>query len=932
MTFPWPLPDWPCEGEIFGPGTPSGKCGLVTTVGEQIRSADEAICRNIESLTDQRELLSQNILAQLRNLVEGVAVLLHSDSIDAEYNYPAIGQGLTYVRARGQYSFLNRFHKLLEVSASHYSMDGDASERLMLKYHEYLLRIRALLKDSCGIDTLDNLESFPIDLDPSMREYHEKIAARIDAPAPTKSGGGTRGRYYIHKTRPFFQSGRTYYEVTFYRAVNKVSKFDRVIAFTSIDMTDKYSATLTLHRDSIDVLDQTMPITIIRDWEVSIRPCEFDNFARLLGLTTKVRTNSAEYAYLMRHLTDRSGSLLDFVDMPDDQYSAAKAAGSAGGTKPQIFPLLDEVRRIVRSNAPGQNVLRYLMLRMYNQVLKLQYYRDGCARLSHLRLLYGCIPFDQMPFCTSLPGHNPRYWDLLESLDPTDRDHEVLARRVKNNVERHGMLYTPIADLEDFSDISKLIETYTCKLYYTHTERQLVQDKDHLFIRGYEDGTVAIVEKLQECAATGIHGYTAAVERWLDEAPHGIDDEVKRDALSLLFAQSKVALVYGAAGTGKSTLVDHIAKYFNDKSKLFLAHTNPAIDNLRRRVTAQNSTFRTISSHIRRTSSDGEYDLLVVDECSTVSNTDLLKVFGQTSFKLLVLVGDVFQIESIQFGNWFSIISSFVPDTSVFELTTPFRTKNETLLGFWDKVRNIDDDIAEVMTRNGYSTVLDRSLFEAQGHDEIILCLNYDGLYGINNVNRFLQSANPNPAITWGVSTYKVEDPVLFNETERFRPVIYNNLKGRIVDIEHTRGRIRFDVELDRPLSEFDVLGTELEWLGGSTVRFSVYEYDTSDEDDDSLTTTVPFQVAYAVSIHKAQGLEYDFVKVVITDANEDDLTHSIFYTAVTRAREQLRIFWTPETQRAVLKRLRRSDNPKDVALLSSRRRLTPVSRSRQES
>ena len=49
----------------------------------------------------------------------------------------------------------------------------------------------------------------------------------------------------------------------------------------------------------------------------------------------------------------------------------------------------------------------------------------------------------------------------------------------------------------------------------------------------------------------------------------------------------------------------------------------------------------------------------------------------------------------------------------------------------------------------------------------------------------------------------------------------------------------------------------------------------------------MPFQVAYAVSIHKAQGLEYDSVKIVITDANEDDITHSIFYTVVTRAREK---------------------------------------------
>lgn len=113
--------------------------------------------------------------------------------------------------------------------------------------------------------------------------------------------------------------------------------------------------------------------------------------------------------------------------------------------------------------------------------------------------------------------------------------------------------------------------------------------------------------------------------------------------------------------------------------------------------------------------------------------------------------------------------------------------------------------------------------------------------------------------------------------------------------------------------------------MGESTVRFSVYESETSDEDDDSLNTSVPFQVAYAVSIHKAQGLEYDSVKIVITDANEDNITHSIFYTAVTRARKRLRIFWTPETQQGVLQRLRHSANPKDVALLASRRGLTPV-------
>lgn len=61
--------------------------------------------------------------------------------------------------------------------------------------------------------------------------------------------------------------------------------------------------------------------------------------------------------------------------------------------------------------------------------------------------------------------------------------------------------------------------------------------------------------------------------------------------------------------------------------------------------------------------------------------------------------------------------------------------------------------------------------------------------------------------------------------------------------------------------------------------------------------TSASRRIAYAVSIHKAQGLEYDAVKIVVTNANEEDLTHSIFYTAVTRALRHLRIFWTPDME-----------------------------------
>ncbi|WP_243375563.1 hypothetical protein [Geotalea sp. SG265] len=69
----------------------------MTTVAKHIQNADETICRNIESLGDQRALLSQNVLSQLRNLVEGVAVRLHMASPDAEFNYTAVEPALAFV-------------------------------------------------------------------------------------------------------------------------------------------------------------------------------------------------------------------------------------------------------------------------------------------------------------------------------------------------------------------------------------------------------------------------------------------------------------------------------------------------------------------------------------------------------------------------------------------------------------------------------------------------------------------------------------------------------------------------------------------------------------------------------------------------------------------------------------------------------------------
>lgn len=305
----------------------------------------------------------------------------------------------------------------------------------------------------------------------------------------------------------------------------------------------------------------------------------------------------------------------------------------------------------------------------------------------------------------------------------------------------------------------------------------------------------------------------------------------------------------------------------------------------------------------------------------------MIHVLQKAQYKLLLLVGDSHQIASIRFGNWFGVARYFVPQTSVFELEVPFRSTDKGLLTLWSRVREMDETILELITKQGYSTRLDASIFSTAENDEIILCLNYDGLYGINNINRFLQENNPNPPVTWGILQYKIDDPILFNESERFAPVIYNNMKGRIVAIERRHNgtadeEIQFDIELDTVINEIDAWGQEFELLenspaGNSVIRFVVKKTKSVDDDDeDTSNTVVPFQVAYAVSIHKAQGLEYRSVKIVITDEVDEMISHSIFYTAITRARERLKIYWTPEVENKVLSNMVPMDRKKDVGIL----------------
>lgn len=892
-------------------------------VDKQIKIIDELICEHIENynILKERGFLSQSILNNLRHFVEAICVKISGEE---EYTYNHFqNKSKDFVSSKAQFNFLTKFHNLLQKTVSHFVNDKENSERLMLKYYEYLIDIKLLMKKEYKLEILKNLEKFPINTDPALQEYYEKIFLKINEKNLNRKYSDYIDRFYIWKIKPFFVNQEKYYEVTFSTANSNVSKFDKVIAFTKSKILTNYSVKLNLSYDNIEIFGKKMPIQIIENWEVSIRPCEIYNFGKIFNKYEKITSQLKEYKELMLLLTKTEFNLVDVINFSENYYKIFKNQVIKGAEVTPIFNILDEARKIIKNNLSGSNIILYLLYNMNNKIIKKQLYGKNCTYLSNLNLNFKCIPFDKMPFIFSPAGHNPRIFDLINCIDISKHRYELLARLIKNNSEQKGMLYTPISELDSFEDIETEIRFYNSKLYHKHRPtRDLERYCDYIYINNYEQDTLNIIRHLKELSKSGITNYSKSIESWLKSSPQ-VDCNNKKKVLISMFENSHVALIYGAAGTGKTKLIEHISNFFHDKEKLFLANTNPAKSNLENRVRSKNSSFKTVSSFIN-SNFGNEFDLLIIDECSTISNSDMLKVLEKAKFKLLILVGDVFQIESILFGNWFGICQDFIPKSSCFNLTNTFRTTDEDLLELWKRTRNIEDNILEQITKCNYSSKLDESIFDYNQKDEIILCLNYDGLYGINNINKFLQRNNENLSVSWGIQTYKVGDPILFNESNPFKPLIYNNLKGKILNIVKYEDKIKFEVEVNKTINEIHSEEYNFELIENadslnSVISFYIDKPSNSDEDDESLSELVPFQVAYAISIHKAQGLEYNSVKIIITNEIEELITHNIFYTAITRAKEKLKIYWSPETEKLVLNNLKHKINKKDISLIKNK-------------
>lgn len=156
----------------------------------------------------------------------------------------------------------------------------------------------------------------------------------------------------MQKVKPFFVNQKIYYEVTFTAANANASKFDRVIAFTQHEIVDNYAVKFSIHNDIIRILKKDMSILVIDGYEVSIRPCEWDNLSEIFGPRVKHSTNSNEYKELMRYLSSVRMSLTELVSSDQDYYDFVKGKITVRAQSVKIYEMLDQCRDIIVGNKP----------------------------------------------------------------------------------------------------------------------------------------------------------------------------------------------------------------------------------------------------------------------------------------------------------------------------------------------------------------------------------------------------------------------------------------------------------------------------------------------------------------------------------------------------------------------------------------------------
>lgn len=881
-----------------------------------VMACDKSIVRSIDTIENRsatRDEISQDILPRLNDLCR--AALLQN-SYNLRCTKPNLQLAYEQAQLDLKTKYLANFLRCLKYIDCRIPEEGQ-SERLMLKYYNFMWQIRKYFWDNNRISILQNLEKFPLNTDQLDNEYYNIVAKAIES-TDLSPHSLESTRFYVQKKTPFYVGTERYYEITLQLANKYATKFNRITVYSKQNISTAYSINIGYTDTTIDLWGIASNIKIITNWRVSIAPACLNKLGRILNIPLRLNASYGEYAELMSFLTKTGMTLLDIIDLQEMDFHSILDQIYGNTNTNHFKEVIEILRRDYSSDSVifGKNVVRYLLINLREKSL-IDVMPNRFTKMlagSPLYLASGCRPFERNPLLANLPHSKTAEVSITKILSAsgTEKINILLPYlRIRNAINKSGELYfkaSEIASDKSINDYNEYLVEWEQDQGYS-----IVNDSGLVTISAYETITLKILQRLLDFTQAGIKGQKELNARFIKDHSALFEkvDVSKQKAIKYAFVNSRILLIYGAAGTGKTTLINYISSLMPKSKKLFLTKTHAAIQHLQRRIDnpGSDSDFICIDSFTRRVNLP-DYDIIFVDECSTIDNRTMLNFISKiSSDSLLVLAGDINQIESIDFGNWFYYAKHIITTHGAnIELLDTWRTKEESLLSLWEEVRNNDVRITEKLVIDGpFSKEIGSDIFTSNVTDEVVLCLNYDGKFGLNNINSYFQNANPNgEAIIWQGWRFKKGDKILFNDNSRFT-YLYNNLKGIIVDIEKTDDQIAFIIDVETIITEQQCKSDQIEYIDTldekTRIKLIVYAFDEDeiDDEEDAKKTIIPFQLAYAVSIHKAQGLEYDSVKVIIPSVNSEKITKGVFYTAITRTKKKLTIYWSSETMEAII-------------------------------
>ena len=411
----------------------------------------------------------------------------------------------------------------------------------------------------------------------------------------------------------------------------------------------------------------------------------------------------------------------------------------------------------------------------------------------------------------------------------------------------------------------------------------LILDKDAIYLPPFYHAECGTSRRLRDLAeSTGRSLFDGLFDPSSLTAETGIEyDEVQLAAIRQAVT-SKVMVLTGGPGTGKTTTTQGIIAALK-KAGLRVLLAAPTGRAAKRMSEATGMEAKTIHRLLEYNPQDGykrndenplEGDALIVDECSMIDILLMNNLLKAVPVGMrLVFVGDIDQLPSVGAGNVLRDIidSGCIP---VVRLTRIFRQAQKSRIvmsahainqgKFPDTSNGRDTDfffMKEDDPEKAAAAIvrlvkerLPRAYRESPDRIQVLTPMQR-GIVGAASLNLALQEAlNPSgPSLSRGGYTYRQGDRVM-QLRNNYDKDVFNGDLGYIREVD-TEDRT-LTVDFDGKWVEYDI--TEL----------------------DELT------LAYATTIHKAQGSEYPIVVMPVLMTHFVMLQRNLIYTGITRARK----------------------------------------------